>query len=51
VKASELGLNLILGGHYATEVFGVRHLAGRLRISSESSRAIGDLIKCDTCST
>jgi putative NIF3 family GTP cyclohydrolase 1 type 2 len=35
VKASELGLNLILGGHYATEVSGVRHLAGRLRISSE----------------
>jgi len=27
VKAKELGINLILGGHYETEVFGVRALA------------------------
>jgi putative NIF3 family GTP cyclohydrolase 1 type 2 len=27
VKAKELGLNLILGGHGETEVFGVRALA------------------------
>jgi dinuclear metal center YbgI/SA1388 family protein len=27
VKARELGINLILGGHYETEVFGVRALA------------------------
>ena len=31
VKARELGLNLILGGHRETEVFGVRELATRLR--------------------
>ncbi len=26
VKAKELGINLILGGHWETEVFGVRGL-------------------------
>ena len=31
VKARELGINLILGGHRETEVFGVRDLATRLR--------------------
>ena len=31
VKARELGLNLILGGHKETEVFGVRNLAARIR--------------------
>jgi len=31
VKARELGLNLILGGHRETEVFGVRELATRIR--------------------
>jgi putative NIF3 family GTP cyclohydrolase 1 type 2 len=31
VKARELGINLILGGHRETEVFGVRELATRLR--------------------
>jgi len=30
VKARELGLNLILGGHRDTEVFGVRNLAARI---------------------
>ena len=31
VKAKELGINLILGGHQETEVFGVRQLAARIR--------------------
>jgi len=31
VKAKELGINLILGGHRETEVFGVRELARHLR--------------------
>ena len=31
VKARELGINLILGGHRETEVFGVRELAARIR--------------------
>jgi dinuclear metal center YbgI/SA1388 family protein len=30
VAAEELGVNLLLGGHYATEVFGVRALAAHL---------------------
>jgi len=30
VAADELGMNLLLGGHYATEVFGVKALASRL---------------------
>jgi putative NIF3 family GTP cyclohydrolase 1 type 2 len=31
VKAKELGINLILGGHRQTEVFGVKALADYLR--------------------
>ena len=31
VKARELGINLILGGHRETEVFGVQNLAARIR--------------------
>jgi len=31
VKAKELGINLILGGHRETEVFGVQNLAARIR--------------------
>ena len=31
VKARELGINIILGGHRGTEVFGVRNLAARIR--------------------
>jgi len=31
VKAKEVGINLILGGHRETEVFGVRNLAARIR--------------------
>jgi len=30
IAAEELGVNLILAGHYATETFGVKALAGRL---------------------
>jgi putative NIF3 family GTP cyclohydrolase 1 type 2 len=30
VAADELGLNLLLGGHYATETFGVKALAAHL---------------------
>jgi dinuclear metal center YbgI/SA1388 family protein len=30
VAAEELGINLLLGGHYATEVFGVKALAAHL---------------------
>ena len=30
VAAEELGLNLFLGGHYATEIFGVKALAAEL---------------------
>ncbi len=39
VAAEELGMNLLLGGHYATEVFGVKalaaHLSRRFKIPSE----------------
>src|SRR5258708_5746962 len=39
VAAEELGVNLLLGGHYATEVFGVRacsaHLSKRFRVPWE----------------
>lgn len=31
VKARELGVNLVLGGHRETEIFGVRGLAARIR--------------------
>jgi putative NIF3 family GTP cyclohydrolase 1 type 2 len=31
VKAGELGINMVLGGHWETEVFGVRELATRIR--------------------
>jgi dinuclear metal center YbgI/SA1388 family protein len=34
VKAEELGINLILGGHRETEVFGVRALAGIVAIQN-----------------
>lgn len=36
VAAEELGINLVLGGHYATEIFGVKalaeHLSGKFKI-------------------
>jgi putative NIF3 family GTP cyclohydrolase 1 type 2 len=31
VKANELGMNLILGGHQQTEVFGVKNLGCKIR--------------------
>jgi len=34
VKAKELGINLILGGHRETEAFGVRALAGIVAIQN-----------------
>jgi len=37
VKAKELGINLILGGHWETEVFGVRELASRFHILSKKN--------------
>ena len=43
VKARELGINLILGGHRETEVFGVRELATRLR--TQMKRFCGVLVK------
>jgi putative NIF3 family GTP cyclohydrolase 1 type 2 len=30
VRAEELGINLLYGGHYATETFGVKALAAHL---------------------
>src|SRR5882762_4075838 len=38
VAAEELGMNLLLGGHYATEVFGVRALAAHLSRDRKSTR-------------
>jgi putative NIF3 family GTP cyclohydrolase 1 type 2 len=39
VAADELGMNLLLGGHYATETFGVKalaaHLAKKFRVDWE----------------
>jgi putative NIF3 family GTP cyclohydrolase 1 type 2 len=39
VAAEELGMNLLLGGHYATETFGVKalaaHLANKFRLPWE----------------
>jgi putative NIF3 family GTP cyclohydrolase 1 type 2 len=39
IAAEEVGVNLLLGGHYATEVFGVKalavHLSKRFRVSWE----------------
>ena len=32
VKARELGINLVLGGHRETEVFGVKELASRIQV-------------------
>jgi dinuclear metal center YbgI/SA1388 family protein len=43
VAAEELGMNLLLGGHYATEVFGVKALAAHL---SKRFRVPWDFIHC-----
>ena len=45
VAADEVGVNLILGGHYATEVFGVRGLAAHL---SKRFRVPWEFINCPT---
>jgi len=45
VAAEELGLNLLLGGHYATEVFGVKTLAAHL---SKRFRMPWTFIDCPT---
>jgi dinuclear metal center YbgI/SA1388 family protein len=45
VAAEELGVNLLLGGHYATEVFGVRALAAHL---SKRFRVPWKFIDCPT---
>ena len=45
VAAEELGMNLLLGGHYATEVFGVKGLAAHL---SKRFRVPWEFIDCPT---
>ena len=45
VAADEVGVNLILGGHYATEVFGVRALAAHL---SKRFKVPWEFIDCPT---
>jgi dinuclear metal center YbgI/SA1388 family protein len=45
VAAEELGINLLLGGHYATEVFGVKALAAHL---SKRFRLPWEFIDCPT---
>jgi dinuclear metal center YbgI/SA1388 family protein len=45
LAAEELGVNLLLGGHYATEVFGVKALAGHL---SKRFRVPWQFIDCPT---
>ncbi len=45
VAAEELGMNLLLGGHYATEVFGAKALAAHL---SKRFRIPWEFIDCPT---
>ena len=45
VVAEELGVNLFLGGHYATEVFGVKAVAAHL---SKRFRVPWEFIDCPT---
>jgi dinuclear metal center YbgI/SA1388 family protein len=45
VAAEELGMNFLLGGHYATEVFGVKALAVHL---SKRFRVPWEFIDCPT---
>jgi dinuclear metal center YbgI/SA1388 family protein len=45
VAAEELGINLWLGGHYATETFGVKELAARI---SKKFRVPFEFIDCPT---
>ena len=45
VAAEELGVNLLLGGHYATEVFGVKALAAHL---SKRFKVPWEFVDCPT---
>jgi len=45
VAAEELGMNLLLGGHYATEIFGVKALAAHL---SKKFKIQWEFIDCPT---
>src|ERR1700738_1978402 len=45
IAAEELGINLVLGGHYATETFGVKALAAHL---SKKFRVPFEFIDCPT---
>jgi putative NIF3 family GTP cyclohydrolase 1 type 2 len=45
VAAEELGMNFLLGGHYATEVFGVKALAAHL---SKRFKIPWEFIDCPT---
>ena len=45
VAAEELGINLVLGGHYATEIFGVKALASHL---SERFNVPWEFLSCPT---
>src|ERR1700719_1972029 len=45
VAAEELGMNLLLGGHYATETFGVKALAAHL---SKKFKMPSEFIDCPT---
>ena len=45
VAAEELGMNLLIGGHYATEIFGVKALAAHL---SKRFRIPWEFIDCPT---
>jgi dinuclear metal center YbgI/SA1388 family protein len=47
VAAEELGMNLLLGGHYATETFGVKALAAHL---GKKFRLPWDFVACPTAS-
>jgi len=41
VKARELGINLILAGHWETETFGVQALAEKLRVVVGGRKSVG----------
>jgi putative NIF3 family GTP cyclohydrolase 1 type 2 len=45
VAVEELGMNLVLGGHYATETFGVKALAAHL---SERFQVPWEFLDCPT---
>ncbi|HJX25816.1 MAG TPA: Nif3-like dinuclear metal center hexameric protein [Chthoniobacterales bacterium] len=45
MAAGDLGINLLLGGHYATETFGVKALAAHL---SKRFKVPWEFIDCPT---